>query len=75
MTPFSLPTGSALRSEYQGPYDAEGNLRQQWIDELTQLLDLAEQQQDGNCPRCRAESEYWELVSVLEHARLSRTLL
>ncbi|EJK44026.1 hypothetical protein THAOC_37471, partial [Thalassiosira oceanica] len=61
VTPFTLPTGSALRSEYYGPYDAEGNLRQQWIDELTQLLDLAEQQQDGTCPRCRAESEYWEL--------------
>jgi len=61
VTPFTLPTGSALRSEYYGPYDAEGNLRQQWIDELIQLVDLAEQQQDGVCPRCRAESEYWEL--------------
>ncbi|EJK74535.1 hypothetical protein THAOC_03780 [Thalassiosira oceanica] len=61
VTPFTLPTGSSLRSEYYGPYDEEGNLRQQWIDELTQLLDLAEQQQGGTCPRCRAESEYWEL--------------
>merc|ERR1711862_952275 len=29
--------------------------------ETTEIVDLGELQQPGNCPRCRAESEYWEL--------------
>jgi len=46
---------------YVGPYDVNGDLRQEWIDETTEIVDLGELQQPGNCPRCRAESEYWEL--------------
>ena len=61
VTPFTLVSGSDLRSEYVGPYDKTGNLREEWVNELQQLLDLSELQQAGTCPRCRAESEYWEL--------------
>merc|ERR1719401_11019 len=53
--------GSSFRSVYVGPYDVNGDLRQEWIDETTEIVDLGELQQPGNCPRCRAESEYWEL--------------
>ena len=61
VTSFTLASGSDLRSEYVGPYDKTGKLREEWVNELQQLLDLAELQQSGTCPRCRAESEYWEL--------------
>jgi membrane-associated phospholipid phosphatase len=44
-----------------GPYDVDGNLREEWVEEHRELVLLAHQQQDGNCWRCRAESEYWEL--------------
>ena len=29
--------------------------------EVSQVVELAQQQQDGVCPECRASSEYWEL--------------
>jgi len=59
---ISMESGDAFRSEYIGPYDSKSrNLRQEWIEETAELVDLGEQQQPGNCPRCRAESEYWEL--------------
>lgn len=62
VTSISMPTGgNSFRSVYVGPYNAGGDLRQEWIDETTELVDLGELQQPGNCPRCRAESEYWEL--------------
>ena len=61
VSPLSIPNGSVFRSEYIGPYDSNGNVRQEWVDENAELVDLGFKQQRGQCPRCRAESEYWEL--------------
>jgi len=58
---FSLEDASALRTSVFGPYDSRGNLNDKWVDEAREVVDLALKQQDTNCPKCRAESEYWEL--------------
>jgi len=58
---FSLDDPSALHTPVFGPYDDQGDLNEEWVQEARELLDLALKQQDTNCPECRAESEYWEL--------------
>lgn len=58
---FSLDDASELHTDVFGPYDDQGNLSDEWVEEARELLDLALKQQDTNCPQCRAESEYWEL--------------
>ena len=58
---FSLDDASELHTDVFGPYDDQGNLNDEWVEEAREILDLGLKQQDTNCPMCRAESEYWEL--------------
>ena len=59
---FSVPKSEYLRAEIPGPYDKNtGKLRGEWVEEHRDLVYLAMKQQDGRCPTCRAESEYWAL--------------
>ena len=61
VVPFSLSSSSALRTSVFGPYDDQGNLNDQWVEEAREVVDLGYLQQDTICPRCRAESEFWEM--------------
>lgn len=61
--PVSLTNSSELRSpSVIGPYLEDGiTLNTDFMAEVRQVVELAQQQQDGVCPQCRASSEYWEL--------------
>ena len=61
--PVSLTNSSELRSpSVIGPYLEDNiTLNPDFMAEVRQVVELAQQQQDGVCPECRASSEYWEL--------------
>ncbi|KAL7540695.1 hypothetical protein ACHAXR_010308 [Thalassiosira sp. AJA248-18] len=61
VSPLSLSSSSELRTPVFGPYGADGKLNDQWVEEAREVVNVACKQQDKVCPRCRAESEYWEL--------------
>jgi len=61
VTTISLSNSSQLRTGLFGPYNVDGTINQEMVDEARQVVDLSQKQQDTVCPQCRASSEYWEL--------------
>jgi len=61
VTPISLSSSDELRTDLFGPYNVDGSINQDMVDEARQVVDLSQKQQDTVCPKCRASSEYWEL--------------
>lgn len=67
---FVLTSGDELRPEsVVRPYDDEGNLNDQWVNEAHQLLEFSSVMQDGAEGGAiqRARSEYWELGDATEY--------
>ena len=62
--PFSLSSGSSLRpASIAGPYNEDGTLNTEFVEEVNQVIFFAEKMKDraeGGALQ-RAQSEYWEL--------------